>query len=289
MHAQFDQDAPLMRHKTSVCAQFALYPILLIMLLLFVSCNSSEPIKAEWHDAATDVNGKPDLSELKGLHIKDVQARFVIANDNEQLLLAVQSSDEALRQQIEMGGVTVWLSNPKNKKETVGFRYPVMHGPGGPPKNFVLPAGQTMKDKMIDRMDTRPKEIELLSKKSPSRMVSLDEARALGVSAETNYEATTTAHSIVMMFDSLAQWLKAGDEVMLELNVPKLEMPKHMREAGDHERPPLGMGGDDGFGGIGGAGGMRGGRGGPPGGMPRGDSGGKEIRVTQMVLLATGK
>ncbi|MBL0063127.1 MAG: hypothetical protein IPP40_17010 [bacterium] len=105
-----------MRHTTRICARLALYTFLLTLPLVFVSCNSSEPIKAEWHDAATDMNGKPDLSELKGLHIKDVQARFVIANDNEQLLLAVQTSDEALRHQIEMGGVTVWLTNPKNKK-----------------------------------------------------------------------------------------------------------------------------------------------------------------------------
>ncbi len=272
-------------YRTAVfLTRLSVYTLLFALSLVFINCNSSEPIKAEWHDATTDINGKPDFSELKGLRIKDVQARFVIANDDEQLLLAVQTSDEALRQQIEMGGVTLWLTNPKNKKETVGLRYPAMHGPGGPPKNFVLPPGQTMKDKTLDQMDTRPKDVELLSKKSASRMVSLDEARALGVTAETKYEATTVAHSIVIALDSLAPWLQAGDEVILELNVPKLNRPEHMREAGDHQRPPMGMGGgDDGFGG-----GMRGGRM-KPGGMPPGQIGGKEIRIKQTVVLAKGK
>ncbi len=274
-----------MRHTTRFCAQLALYAILHALPLFIVSCNSSEPIKAEWHDAATDMNGKPDLSELKGLRIKDVQARFVIANDNEQLILAVQTSDEALRRQIEMGGVTVWLTNPKDKKETIGFRYPAIHGPGGPPKNFVLPAGQTGKDDMIDRMDTRPRDVELLQRKSANRMLSLDDAHTLGITAETKYEATTVAHSIVIAFDSLAPWLKAGDEVMLELNVPKLDMPKHMREMGNHERPPMGMGGgDDDFGGVGG---MRGGKMRRGEGMPPGMRGGREIEIRQTVVLAT--
>ena len=266
-------------------ARLSIYTLLLALSLFFISCNSSEPIKAEWHDAASDMNGKPDLSELKGLRIKDVQARFVIANDNEQLILAVQTSDEALRRQIEMGGVTVWLTNPKDKKEAIGFRYPAMHGPGGPPKNFVLPAGQTVKDDMIDRMVTRPRDVELLQRKSANRMLSLDDAQALGITAETKYEATTVAHSIVIAFDSLAPWLQAGDEVMLELNVPKLERRERMHD-GEHGRPPMGIGGGDDD--CGGVGGMRGGKMRRGEGMPPGMSGGKEIKIRQTVVLATG-
>ncbi|MBL0063129.1 MAG: hypothetical protein IPP40_17020 [bacterium] len=53
---------------------------------------------------------------------------------------------------------------------------------------------------------------------------------------------------------------------MLELNVPKLACRNACVKRGDHERPPMGMGGgDDDFGGVGG---MRGGKCDAAEGMP---------------------
>ncbi|MBL0063142.1 MAG: hypothetical protein IPP40_17085 [bacterium] len=54
---------------------------------------------------------------------------------------------------------------------------------------------------------------------------------------------------------------------------------------GDHERPPMGMGGgDDDFGGVGG---MRGGKMRRGEGMPPGMRGGREIEIRQTVVLGS--
>lgn len=248
--------------------------------LLLVSCNS-EPIIAEWHDPATDINGKPDLSELKGLRIKNVNARFVIANDDEQLILAIQTSDEALQRQIEVGGVTLWLTNPQNKRETIGVRYPALPNLNFLIRNLRLDIEKEARDRMLRE---RGVTVELLAKKGESRMLNPAEANAAGVIAETTSEANTVAHLITLQFDSLAPWMQAGNDITLSLYIPKSEGPRRMRPDGDdfEGRPP--MSGD--MGGMGRPGGGMGRRG---EGMPSRIIGGKEIRIQQTVVLATAK
>jgi len=253
---------------------------LLAVSLGLGGCNSKS-IQAEWHDRASDINGKPDLSEFKGLRLKEVNARFVIANDSEQLILAVQTSDEMLQRQLEMGGVTLWLTNPKNKKESFGVRYPARNArPERPEKpiEFMEPQ-QNHEDGLV----------ELLDRAMPARKLTLEAAKLAGVTAETSYESMSAAHSLVIALAERAPWLQPGHEVMLELSVPEMKRPKGMGD-GDERRGPPGGGGDDGFGPMGGAGGMRGGKhGGPPPTGERPDlTSGKEIRVKQMVVLATG-
>lgn len=267
-----------MRFPCPNCARVALASTLMISGLLFMSCNS-EPILAEWHDSATDINGKPDLSELKGLRIKNVNARFVIANDDEQLILAIQTSDEALQRQIEVGGVTLWLTNPKNKHETFGVRYPALARPKGRPEKpieFMEPGK--------DRLPLSAN-VELLSKQGEPRTLSQSDAGVAGVLAETKYEAKTVAHLIALQFDSLAPWMQAGNEITFSLYVPKAEGPKRMRPGGDdfEGKPPMGGG----MGGMGRPPGGGGGMGRPGEGMPPGAIGGKEIRIQQTVVLAT--
>ncbi|MBK6765133.1 MAG: hypothetical protein IPG71_02135 [bacterium] len=256
-----------------------LSPVALLFALSFAlwGCRS-EPIPSEWHDRGSDINGKPDLSEFKGLRLKDVNARFVIANDSEQLILAVQTSDEMLQRQLEVGGMTLWLSNPKNKKESCGVRYPAM------PKRPEHP-GKPL-EFMEPNREPHSGNVELLDRAMPERMMTTEAAKLAGIVAETSYESMTAAHSIVIDLAARAPWLHAGDEVLLELTVPEVKPPKAMREDGERRGPPVG-GGDDGFGPMGGAGRMRGGqRGGPPKGERPNQSGGKEISVTQVIKLA---
>lgn len=268
-----------MHCTAALITRLSVYTLLFALPLLLASCNS-EPILAEWHDSATDINGKPDLSELKGLRIKNVNARFVIANDDEQLILAIQTSDEALQRQIEMGGVTLWLTNPQNKRETFGVRYPALTKPKGrleKPIEFMEPR---------DNREPRSTNVELLAKTGEPRMLSQSDASFLGVLTETKYEANTVAHLITLQFDSLAPWIQAGNEVTLSLYVPKSAVPKRMRPGGDdfEGKPPMG-GGMGGMGRPPGGGG--GGMGRPGEGMPPGAIGGKEIKIQQTVVLAT--
>lgn len=255
----------------------SLFTTALLAVSLALSGCRSTPIPAEWHDRASDINGKIDLAEFKGLRLKDVNARFVIANDSEQLILAVQTSDEMLQRQLEMGGVTLWLTNPKNRKESFGIRYPARNArPERPEKpiEFMEPA-QNRDDGLV----------ELLDRALPARKMTVDAARLVGITAETTYESMTAAHSLVIALAERAPWLQPGNEVLLELSVPEAKPPKGMRNDEDRRGPPAG-GGDDGFGPMGGAGGLRGGhRGGPPPTERPDLSTGKEINVKQMVVL----
>jgi hypothetical protein len=271
-----------MKFCTPACARGALFTTLLSFTLFLISC-SSKPVQSEWHDRTMDMNGKADLGEFKGLRIKDVQARFVIANDSEEILLAVQTGDEALRRQIEMGGVTLWLTNPKNKKESVGVRYPARVMPGDMRREFA--PEEFSPDQMKVKIDRPSANVEVLDKISDGKMLSEAEAKEAGIFAESNYEANTAAYTLAINFAEAAPWLHAGDEVELRVEVAKMKMRRPDGD-GDHERrgPPIG---DSEFGG--GGGGMRGGkRGGPPSGEMGNRSAGKEIKITQRVVLATG-
>ncbi|MCB9358187.1 MAG: hypothetical protein H6505_06400 [Calditrichaeota bacterium] len=269
-------------HRTTRTLFFALF----CSSLFLGGCNST-PIQSEWHNAAMDQNGKPDIGEFKGLRIQDVQARFVIANDAEKMLFAVQTGDEALRRQIEMGGVTLWLTNPKNKKESVGLRYPARMRPKDMQKEFAPEEFSPDQNKV--KMDRPSANVEVLNKNSGSRMLSESEAKEAGILAESSYEATTSAYTLAINFAEAAPWLHAGDEVELRVEVAKLKM-KRPDGDGDHQRRGPPGGGDDGFGPMSGGGGMRGGKhGGPPMGEMGKRSGGKEIRIVQRVVLAAGK
>jgi hypothetical protein len=260
-----------------------IFGTLFVFSTSIMSCRST-PLQAEWHDQAMDLNGKPDWSEFKGLRIQDVQARFVVANDAAQMLFAVQTSDEALMRQIEMGGVTLWLTNPRNKQESFGVRYPARPHDGrremGPPAEGIS----------RDQMMTRPAaSVEFLAKKSAGRTLSEAEATSAGVIAESTQEVATAAYTLALQFRDVAPWLGAGSEVELRVEVPELKMrrPESGEQARPQGRPPMG---DEDFGGMGGGmgGGMRGGpRGGPPAGEMNHRSTGKAIRITQRVILAT--
>ncbi|MCB1060423.1 MAG: hypothetical protein KDB65_09340 [Calditrichaeota bacterium] len=271
-----------MNHQISTRTRGALFAALLGFALMIVSCNS-EPIQSEWHDKAMDLNGKPDLSEFKGLRIKDVQARFVIANDADEILLAVQTGNEAVRRQIEMGGVTLWLTNPKNKKESVGVRYPARLGPKDQRREFA--PEEFSPDRTKVKFDRPSANVEVLAKKSASRMLSEADAKDAGIFAESKYETATSAYTLAINFAAAAPWLAAGDEVELRVEVPKMKMKRPDGEFGEGQRRGPPMGGDD-FGG--GGGGMRGGkRGGSPSGIAN-RSAGKAIKIVQRVVLAAG-
>ncbi len=255
---------------------------ILILSLALAGCKST-PLAAEWYAAAFDINGQPDLGEFKGLRIPDVQARFVIANDDERLLLSIQTTDEALRRQVHIGGVTLWLTNPQDRRETFGVRYPALPQRGVRPREQIGPH-DIGSDAPPFMQDQQPQALAILDADGRGeRVMSADSARALGLDAVTRHEARTVAHVIAITLDSLAPWLKAGDEVLLSLEIPKIEEPTRVPDDGERRGRPTGA-----MGGMGNGGNRGGHPGGPPGSTAPHAETGKAIRITQMLALARG-
>ncbi len=237
------------------------YVAFCLSAILFASCGSSATIVE---------SPKPDRQiVIDGKQADWMGPRTILAdgftlgvrNDDENLYLSVNISDENLAQAVQIRGLLLWLNEDESGEKMNGVKYPVGRRSSGQagrqsPQDLDQETRRQMFEESMRRIEFLP---------DPSRGSEFDSSdlKSIKVAWERNRDELFYEMTIPLRAgeaDVFAVGSDPGDELKLLVELPKLQRP----EGGGGRRG----GGVRGGGGRGGRGG--GGRGGRGGGGGRG-------------------
>jgi hypothetical protein len=251
------------RSNGSIC--IALLTVL--TALIFSGCGP-KLLNAVWLAPSLRVENQPDWWNMPAYQNSDLSGRVIVANDSNSLYLGLYSSDHRLAGRLKGRGLTVWLSNPDNKNNRLGLRYPVGMWESGANirPNRYLPSADLSPDAMDDMLKLQNDDVEFMCRDSAlSGRKTPEAADSLGVHARFVQTQTALEYTMQIRFSGpVLSWLKPGARVQVALDSPAMSRPKGRAEGRPDE------GGRQHGGGFGGGEGRRG------GGMGRRGAGGEE-------------
>jgi hypothetical protein len=285
----------------------AVWGIIILCFVLGSGCGS-ELLKSSWLKQSSIINDAPDWMNLPAYQVDEINGSITLVNDSSAVYVRLYSHDRRLGSRIRGAGMTVWLTDPKDKTRRIGVHYPMGFHGGQHPGNseHYLPKTDMPAETMVDMMNAQGREdVEIISadtsingRKTP------DQAEQLGLRCALSEADSAAEYTLKIGGGRLASWLQPGIRASIEVDSPAIDWQRRRERGGESsgsegrrggEGGPFGGGIGGGHGGGGRFGGRHGGGEHGEGENPRREQGGdsksvppnKPIKVVFTVQLAT--
>jgi hypothetical protein len=248
-------------HRKSNAYSCAAFVFPLLVILVVWGCGS-QTLKSVWLDTSASPDSEPDWLNLSSYTLEKFGGTMTLANDSTLLYVRLSTPNRRVAQRLQGRGLTVWLTDPKDKSHRFGIHYPIgMHDSlRHRQREHLLPDANLPPTAMEGLMNLPDQGLEILSADSTLfGRKTLIEAENLGVRATLNETTGITEFTLRIETARLAPWITAGSKVLLTVDSPAMNRSEGGGEHRDRGGFRPGMGGGEGGGGFGGYGGRHGG------------------------------
>jgi hypothetical protein len=271
----------------------------ILMLLsfgsLWLACGDMR-LESLWLDRKVTVDGSDTEWDNARVYLEKANVSVGVLNDSQTLAFCLISMDRSIEQEIRQGGLVIRFKPEGEKKNSIGIRYPVGLGNGGPPEDDDGASfGRGMPDfsRSPGMLPVIASEIEVFGP-DDSNKIRLPSGGGQGIEARIGESAGRFVYELKVPLVRTSEFPRAigdGTSKMVTMELETFESAasrpgEGMRPPSGGRRPPggdrpEGIGDDSGM--DGGPGG--GGPGGRPGRIPEG-SRAKSLKYNVNIILA---